>query len=288
MKNDYKILKALKDFELLDDNIAEIISPYERESYFDYNKKVSNRVSLNGNNVIYSSLKNSYISEDELMVELSELLHIIRNFINLGNFLAAKNRVSDLTEILSVESLSEKIKLKIGRTGKEIVISTIEIFNRINFEDYFDSLVDEFPEIIKELSEELMFRISEKPELMQRIEGLTFENFVANILRKQGMEAEVTTKTRDGGIDVIAFKDDKYTKRKYIFQCKRNNSNNKVGIDVVQRMNGLRADSDGQFIVTTSTFTKSAIDWIKKNQQYCIGLELVDYQKLAKWLKSVY
>ena len=81
-----------------------------------------------------------------------------------------------------------------------------------------------------------------------------FEKFCRAFLTKLGYECELTKASVDGGIDIIATKDD----ASIGFQCKNKGSN--VGSPVVRETEGARIAMglDKGAILTTATFTKAA------------------------------
>jgi HJR/Mrr/RecB family endonuclease len=86
--------------------------------------------------------------------------------------------------------------------------------------------------------------------------GREFEEFVARKLQSQGFDVDLTKRTNDKGIDVIAQKG-RYT---YAVQAKHYSEENKVGSGAVQKASGLptRPDIDAAMIVTSSSFTSEA------------------------------
>jgi HJR/Mrr/RecB family endonuclease len=86
--------------------------------------------------------------------------------------------------------------------------------------------------------------------------GREFEEFVARKLQSQGFDVDLTKRTNDKGIDVIAQKG-RYT---YAVQAKHYSEENKVGSVAVQKTSGLpaRSDIDGAMIVISSSFTSEA------------------------------
>ena len=68
----------------------------------------------------------------------------------------------------------------------------------------------------------------------------------------------------DGEIDIILRKMGK----KYLVQCKRYSEKNTVKVGVVQELMGVvtSENAEGGWVVTTSTFTKAAKEFAKKNK----------------------
>ena len=122
-------------------------------------------------------------------------------------------------------------------------------------------------------------------ELHDRIMKLDphdFEELIGELLIKMGYKnVVVTQRSRDGGIDVRAFLEaDKLTQQKVAIQVKR--TTNVIPISVVREVRGgLEIDEKG-VIITTSDFTKDAIDNAKGIRQQSI--ELMNGNDLIKCL----
>ncbi len=123
-------------------------------------------------------------------------------------------------------------------------------------------------------------------DLIQRLSPRQFEEVVATIFRCFGYKTTMTPPTKDGGYDIIVQYDilEGISPQKFIVECKRYSSNNKVGIDIARAFFGVLQGSQAHrgIIVTTSSFTKGAIDIARERR-----LDLVDYNGLVKWLKIV-
>lgn len=101
-----------------------------------------------------------------------------------------------------------------------------------------------------------------------------FEKFCADLFRKMGYSAKVTPATNDGGYDIVAQHNDK----KYIIECKCYSQNNKIGRPAVQKLVGANhiAMANGMIFITTSSFTKSAIEYATEmNMELISGIDLV-------------
>jgi restriction system protein len=120
---------------------------------------------------------------------------------------------------------------------------------------------------------------------MYQIEPRLFEELIEKCMKKMGMHTELTKQTRDGGIDIIAFEDTKFTKNHYIIECKRYNPDHKVGISYVQRLYGVKQDikATKAFLVTSSSFTSPALEFEKLHQW---EMELKAGKDVEKWLNT--
>jgi HJR/Mrr/RecB family endonuclease len=127
--------------------------------------------------------------------------------------------------------------------------------------------------------------MAKNPEIIYGIEPRLFEEVVAEVFKKFRMEIMLTKRTRDGGMDIIAFDDKQYTRNKYIIECKRYAPEKKVGLEIVQRLYGVKVSMNvtKALLVTSSYFTKDAIQFAR---QHFWELDLKDYNDVVGWLKT--
>lgn len=138
-------------------------------------------------------------------------------------------------------------------------------------------------EIASPINDKFITYLREHPAAMRRMEPRAFEELVARFFDGFGFAVELTAQCRDGGRDVVAI-DDK-DQRKYLIECKRYNTR-KVGIEIVQRLNGVVAGEGATkgIIATTSAFTKPATDFLALNTVKW-RLEGRDFDGLIDWLE---
>ena len=143
----------------------------------------------------------------------------------------------------------------------------------------FEVLIDintifEFRELFVELSK------SEWMIDFDQMDGHSFEQFCAKILRENGFESvRVTQGSGDQGIDIIAFKDG----IKYGIQCKCYSSD--IGNKAVQEVFAGKTfyECHVGVVLTNQHFTKAAVELAKKN-----GILLWDRKKLVELIKKAF
>jgi len=147
------------------------------------------------------------------------------------------------------------------------------------------SFEPEIPQLLRASGNRLIDFISENPKFLYRMDPRAFEELVAELLYKSGFEVQLTAQTRDGGKDIIAFHHVLNIKSKYIFECKRYAMKNKVSIDVVQRIYGVKHSEQANkaVVVTTSDFTRDARKFAAAHQW---DLDLKAYGDLLQWIRS--
>jgi len=118
-------------------------------------------------------------------------------------------------------------------------------------------------------------------ETLEKLSGRQFEEFISLLLQKLGFRIEQVQLGADGGIDIMAFREEPLVKGKYIIQCKRQNK--PVGQPVVRDLYGTVMDARAAkgILITTSTFSLPA-------QRFAADkpLELIDGVELWKLLSE--
>lgn len=112
-----------------------------------------------------------------------------------------------------------------------------------------------------------------------------FEKVIAKLYDRLGCQAWVTSRTRDGGIDVNACSSAPGYSGKYAIQCKRYGTARKVSRAEVQKLLGCIA-ADKSFtkavFITTSHFSSEARKFARGNGR----LELIDGKTLVGMIES--
>ncbi len=113
--------------------------------------------------------------------------------------------------------------------------------------------------------------------LSQQLKGHPFAHFVAHLLERMGYRTRVSLEGPDGGIDIIAHKDELGFEPPIIkVQVKSNDGS--IGIDAVSALYGKLGAVEFGLVVTLGIFTKQAINFAasKSNLRLIDGDELVD------------
>lgn len=107
-----------------------------------------------------------------------------------------------------------------------------------------------------------------------------FEHYVAEIYRRMGYRVQVTKRTGDSGRDIEMRRDG----RLYVVEVKLYSPGERVGREKLQKLQGAMIDADahGAVFVTTSGFTRTAVDYAARN-----GIELVDGAALEELIRAV-
>ncbi|MEC5293757.1 restriction endonuclease [Aurantimonas sp. C2-6-R+9] len=104
-----------------------------------------------------------------------------------------------------------------------------------------------------------------------------FEHFVAHLLQCMGYHARVTQRSGDGGIDVIAHRDELGFEPPVIkVQCKQ--TVDTIGRPAVQQLMGAVAQTEYGLFVTLGSFSRDALD----TERQTPNLRLIDGQALTE------
>lgn len=121
-------------------------------------------------------------------------------------------------------------------------------------------------------------------KLLSELSWRDFENLIGDLLQSEGWTVRVTQGTRDGGIDVIATKDDPVLGTiRSLWQAKKYNATNKVKLHEVRELSAVRDDlkATKAMMVTTSALTRDAIEWVKRDL-YRLGYK--EHDQIKQWL----
>nr|WP_302663323.1 restriction endonuclease [uncultured Agathobaculum sp.] len=112
---------------------------------------------------------------------------------------------------------------------------------------------------------------------LMKVSPIEFEKICKSILETMNFNVATTKTVGDGGIDLIATREDVFFSGKYIIQCKRYAGS--VGEPVLRDLYGVvtAEQANKGILMTTGTFTASAKKFAARKP-----LELIDGEQLAK------
>lgn len=132
---------------------------------------------------------------------------------------------------------------------------------------------------------EVLRDLRDWPQGLLSLEPRKFEELIAELLSREGMEVQLTPTTHDGGRDILAFADTVAGRHLYLVECKRYRPDRPVQVGWVRSLYGVveHERATAGILVTTSYFTRSA-------QRFADGLKhrisLKDYEELVAWLRN--
>jgi len=121
---------------------------------------------------------------------------------------------------------------------------------------------------------------------MYQIRPRQFEELIAEILASYKWEVQLTPAIKDGGYDIFAISKDisSGVKTSWIIECKKYAPENKVGVDIVRALYGVKSDLKiaNALLATTSYFTKG----VKEFKESRYDIELKDYHDIIEWINQ--
>jgi Restriction endonuclease len=116
-----------------------------------------------------------------------------------------------------------------------------------------------------------------------------FEDLTGLLFKEEGWDVELTSKSRDGGKDVIARRTDAGMPFVAYVQAKRNRKSHKVSISEVKEFVAtVAADNvNAGYFVTTSYFSKPATQWLQDKGHRLATVELIDRGKLIEKVQRI-
>jgi hypothetical protein len=136
-----------------------------------------------------------------------------------------------------------------------------------------------------DINARLMFYLRENPRLLFSLSHRDFEEGVAELFNGFGFDVQLTSRTRDGGYDVIAVTH-RHFKQKYLIECKHYAGNKRIGVVPVRMLHGVVEDeaaTKGLLVTTAEGFTTPANDFIERHKWQ---LEGCAFEGLVQWLKQ--
>ncbi|QFZ84562.1 hypothetical protein GFK26_18205 [Variovorax paradoxus] len=162
------------------------------------------------------------------------------------------------------------------------------------FSDQAGLYVPKQQEIITRLgncSNTLILEAHHNPDVLYSADPRAFEEMVAYIFKKHGFEVELTKKSKDGGRDIIACRnDDLGTPLKYLVECKRYAKDRPVSVEMVRALYGVhqKEGANKSMLVTTSRFTRGARDFVQGENTTEIQMRLVEFAELRRWIANTF
>ena len=97
--------------------------------------------------------------------------------------------------------------------------------------------------VVDVITPELINYLKKHPKAMYKIKPRQFEKLIAEVLASYGWDIQLTPAIKDGGYDIFAIsKDQAGMQTSWIIECKKYAAENKVGIDIVRALYGVKSD----------------------------------------------
>jgi hypothetical protein len=132
---------------------------------------------------------------------------------------------------------------------------------------------------------DLIAELARNPRLLHQLHWRRFEELIAELLARSGFDVELTSGSRDRGVDIYAARYGSFGSTLYVVECKRYALRRGIGPGLVRQLYGVveREKATQGLLVTTSFFTKGAVS---EQQDLQFRLRLRDYWDIRSWLKT--
>lgn len=181
--------------------------------------------------------------------------------------------------------------------------SALSFFQVKNYYDEFIAMLDGKPTEVKVGQDVTVNDVFESTEqntkdfiykkLSKELKGYPFEDFIAQLLNVIGYNTRISPQGGDGGIDIIAFKDELGIEPP-IIKVQVKSYDGDVAPDKVQALYGTVAGGEYGLFITLGNFSKKAIEFAKSKSNLRIinGDELIElilkhYDKLDSKYKAL-
>ena len=230
-----------------------------------------------------------HVVGDRWQIRITTPDHPSANCIVIDREVIFMTEAFPLKKSLDVILITEPVKVNAiaGRFERLWERSTEADREYFFFEDEFECLSAEKTQSIRIVSKEfwdgLIRGLAAKPEALYSISPRTFEELIAELLRREGMKTVLTPPTRDGGRDVLVMSSSVIGELLFLVECKRYAPNRPVDVSIVRELFGVLGHerATGALIATTSYFTEAALKF-RKPIQYQMGFK--DYDAIRTWL----
>lgn len=131
--------------------------------------------------------------------------------------------------------------------------------------------------------EELLIRGAVTADVLYSLQAREFEELVASLWERLDYKVELTKRTRDGGRDVIAVKNNEANLR-ILIECKRFAPDRRVGVQLVRALYGVKVDEGATkaILATTSSFSQPALNFFEAHPW---ELEARDRDGVLEWIE---
>jgi len=187
--------------------------------------------------------------------------------------------------LVSVRATKERFKeIDLARINMTICLRNLgaQVSTRPNEVQPVKPIV-EFDMVDKRFVEQsdILADLDARPNLMD-LNPFEFENLVANLFSRLGLETKLTRSSRDGGVDAVAYDARPVLGGKVVIQAKR--YKNTVGVSAVRDLYGtmLNEGANKGILVATSGYGPDAFDFAKDKP-----MELMDGGQLLFLLDQV-
>jgi len=207
-----------------------------------------------------------------------------RSFLSDDGFLRSRERAAELREILEV---SRKLQPEVSKHQGN-VIRPEDLLDRFHLDQLGAGLyVPQRTKLViaKSMDEAIRLAQSDKTSVLD-MSPRRFEEFLAELFVRLGYEVELTQATRDGGADLLCLRNLNGIPFRFAVEIKRYKEGRNIDVSLVRAFVGANEEHRANQLVyvTTSAYTKPAVEYANKCKPYFLNLK--KYDQVQEWCKA--
>jgi restriction system protein len=210
-----------------------------------------------------------------------------------GNYKYDPAKSTGYPNARSVEWLQEVPRTKFSQGALHEIGSAMSFFQIKNYAEEFHAAIDGTPVTPSVQQDETVGLVAEEIEettrdfilktLAQQLKGHAFAHFVGHLLQRMGYHTRISPKGPDGGIDIIAHKDELGFEPP-IVKVQVKSTEGSIGNPQVAELYGNVSAQEFGLFVTLGNFTSQALGFAKGKP----NLRLIDGEELVRLVLTHY
>lgn len=138
---------------------------------------------------------------------------------------------------------------------------------------------------VREVTDEILRSLSQDPFGLHQLTPRRFEEVIAELVARRGYHVELTAHSRDGGVDIVALRNDDIARVCLAIECKRYDPQRRVQVGLVRQLHGVvsQRNFSAGVLVTTASFTRGALEL---QRDIPARLSLRDFDAVCGWLRG--
>lgn len=130
---------------------------------------------------------------------------------------------------------------------------------------------------------QLISKLARNPRDFHKLSTRQFEELIAELLLRDGFDVHLTKQTRDGGVDILATKQERFGPVLFAYECKKHRADRPVTVGIVRQLVTAASEFNAALgvLCTTSYFTPDAIALASRKLIYP-----QDHVKLHEWVMA--